>query len=76
MEIQERYAVHTACAALLLISIATTVRAQTATDNTLPDAPDAAYMLTGASSPDPTAWGATSTFGFGFLRRGRRRPLR
>lgn len=60
MEIQERYAVHTACAALLLISIATTVRAQTATDNTLPDAPDAAYMLTGASSPDPTAWEATS----------------
>jgi hypothetical protein len=60
MEIQERYAVHSACAALLLISIATTVRAQTATDNTLPDVPDAAYMLTGAASSDPTAWEATS----------------
>ena len=59
MEIQERFAVHSACAALLLISIATTVRAQTATDNALPDAPDAAYMLTGASSPDATAWEAT-----------------
>jgi hypothetical protein len=63
MEIQERYAVHSACAALLLISIATTVRAQTATDNLLPDAPDAAYMLTGASSgassSDATSWEMT-----------------
>jgi Lipid A 3-O-deacylase (PagL) len=60
MEIQERYDVHSACAALLLISIATTVRAQTATDNALPDAPDAAYMLTGAASPDAAAWEATT----------------
>jgi hypothetical protein len=60
MEIQTRYAVHSACAALLLISIVTTVRAQTATDNALPDAPDAAYMLTGASSPDAAPWEATT----------------
>ncbi|HEY1965976.1 MAG TPA: acyloxyacyl hydrolase [Acidobacteriaceae bacterium] len=58
MEIQERYVVHSACATLLLISIATTVRAQTAADNVLPDAPDAAYMLTGASSPDARGWEA------------------
>src|ERR1700726_4523653 len=58
MEIQKRFAVHSACAALLLISIATTVRAQTATDNALPDAPDAVHLLAGASSPEVPAWEA------------------
>jgi hypothetical protein len=43
---------------MLVISIATQARAQTATGDPLPDAPDAAYMLTGAASSDARPWEA------------------
>jgi Lipid A 3-O-deacylase (PagL) len=57
MGICERCAVRwLACAAMLVIPIAAPAWGQTATNNALPDAPDAAYLLTGTTSHTASAW--------------------
>lgn len=60
MEISKRCGVRgLACTTTLVIWMGTPVRAQKAINAALPNAPDAALMLTGAASRGTRAWGAS-----------------